>query len=95
MTIALLFEVLRCNQINSFSLLSYFDNTIAMLYEDEETFSAKLLNAQLGGKTTEQIIPFIGADSGFINIQLTDNYVNLVRNDFVKRDSDYICYSYR
>jgi hypothetical protein len=88
-------EVFQSYQINNFSLLSYFDNTIAMLFEDEETFLAKLISAQLGGKTIEQLIPSISAYSGFINIKLTEKYVNLVRNDFVKRDSGYICYSYK
>lgn len=88
-------EVFQSNKVNNFSLFSYFGSTIAMLYEDDETFQAKLISAEVGGKTTEQRLPLIGADSGFISVQLTEKYVNLVRNDFVKRDSDYICYSYR
>lgn len=90
----LMVEVFQSRQVNNFSLLSYFGSTIAMLYEDEDTFQAKLISAQLGGKTTEQRMPLLGADSGFISVQLTEKYVNLVINDFIKRDSDYICYSY-
>lgn len=89
-----LVEIFQSNQVNNFSLLSYFGSTIAMLFEDEETFQAKLISAELGGKTAEQLIPFIRSTSGFISVQLTEKYVNLVINDFIKRDSDYICYSY-
>ncbi len=88
-------ETFRSDQINNFSLLSYYNNTIAMLYEDEESFQAKLVSAEPAGKITEQRIPMINHDSGFINIQLTDKYVNLTRNDFVKRDSDYMLFRYR
>lgn len=86
-------EAYQSHSINDFSVLSYFGKTVAVIMEDENSFWAKLLTPNLGGDITEQEIPFVTSNSGFVNAQLTDRFLYVVTTDFVKREASYMAYS--
>lgn len=88
-------EAFQSHNINDFSVLCYFGKTVAVIMEDENSFWAKLLTQYLGGDITEQEIPFVTSNSGYVNVQLTDGFLYVVTTDFVKREASYMAYSHK